>query len=87
MNTQQKIEIESPFKQLSKQLDDPTIKEAAAWNRLSDASKRRLYRWADIIPIFWEESWADFRCEERMALRKAIKTMGNIYIVFGGSNA
>jgi hypothetical protein len=87
MNTQQQIQIDSPFKQLSKTLDDPTQQEAIAWRNLTRVEKCVLIRGAMISENASNRTWYELVSSHRMAIRSALEKMSRAADAFGGLNA
>lgn len=87
MNTQQKIEIESPFKYLSRTLDDPTEQESIAWQNLTRVEKCVLVRGAMVSEDVSNRAWFELVAGHRMAIRSALEEMSRAASAFGGLNA
>lgn len=90
MHTQQKqqpLEIDSPFKELSKQIDNPAEQEAKGWESLSYNEKRILCRGANVSSIYWNTGWEDLYSEDRMEIRIVLNRMSGILAAFGGLHA
>jgi hypothetical protein len=86
MHTHQEFKIDSPFKQLSEQLDGPTELEARVWAGLFWTEKRALGRMAHMQDLS-NCDWLDMTSKERIPLRIAIDQIKKIAVVFGGPHA
>ena len=67
--------VESPFKYLARQLDDPTIEEALAWTNLTGIEKCVLVRAAMQSEAISARGWFELVSSQRMAIRSALEKM------------
>lgn len=84
MNTA--VVSDSPIKEISRSLDNPTEQEAIAWRGLFWCEKRALGRMAHDHDLS-DSEWFDMTTGQRMSLRIAIDQVKVLAKVFGGIDA
>jgi hypothetical protein len=84
MNNQTTLQgIDSPFKTLARQLDDPSEKEANAWANLTRLEKIILVRGAMQTEAITLKSWFELVSSQRMAIRSVMDKVGKAAAAFG----
>tara|TARA_B110000008_G_scaffold211558_1_gene210460 strand:- start:31 stop:303 length:273 start_codon:yes stop_codon:yes gene_type:complete len=79
--------VESPFKYLARQLDDPTEAEAVAWVNLTGVEKCVLIRGAMQSEAISGRGWFELMSSQRMAIRSTLEKMSRAARAFGGCHA
>ena len=87
MHNQQEIKIDSPFRALSRTLDDPTELEAVAWQNLTRIEKCVLVRGAMQSENISSRGWFELMSSQRMAIRSTLEKMSRAASAFGGCHA
>lgn len=84
-NKQQKTlcGIDSPFRHLARQLDDPTEAEAVAWVNLTGVERCVLIRGAMQSEAISGRGWFEMMSSQRMAIRSALEKMNRAAHAFG----
>lgn len=77
----------SPIKEISRSLDNPTEQEAIAWLGLTYNQKRILCKGAHVSSMYWNSDWDGLFSGDRMEIRKVLDSMAVVVAAFGGSHA
>jgi hypothetical protein len=85
MKTQKSLcGMDSPFKTLARRLDDPSEKEALAWENLTRLEKVILVRGAMQTESVIPKGWYELDSSQRMAIRTVLGKISKVAAAFGG---
>lgn len=87
MQNQQEIKKDSPFRALSRTLDNPTEFEAVAWQNLTRIERCVLVRGAMQSEDVSSRCWFELMSSQRMAIRSTLEKMSRAASAFGGFHA